>query len=49
MNADSKSNSIDEEGFYKLMQEGKVKDVLIYKDTEKADVFLTKEAIFNQI
>ena len=44
MNGDGKSNTIDEEGFYKLMQEGKVKDVLIYKDTEKADVFLTKAA-----
>ena len=44
MNGDSKSNTIDEEAFYKLMQEGKVKDILIYKDTEKADVFLTKAA-----
>ena len=44
MNGDGKSSTIDEEGFYKLMQEGKVKDVLIYKDTEKADVFLTKAA-----
>ena len=44
MNGDGKSNTIDEEDFYKLMVEGKVKDVLIYKDTEKADVFLTKAA-----
>lgn len=44
MGSDNAQSSIDEEGFYKLMQEGKVQDVLIYKDTEKADVFLTKEA-----
>ncbi len=44
LNGDGQSNTIDEEDFYKLMVEGKVKDVLIYKDTEKADVFLTKAA-----
>jgi cell division protease FtsH len=40
MNSDSTSNQIDEEAFYKLMEQGKVDNVLIYKDTEKADVFL---------
>lgn len=44
MNGDSNSNTIDEEGFYKLMEQGKVDNVLIYKDTEKADVFLTQAA-----
>ncbi len=44
INGDAKSSSIDEEEFYKLMVQGKIKDVLIYKDTEKADVFLTKAA-----
>lgn len=44
MNSETALNTIDEEGFYKLMSEGKVQDVLIYKDTEKADVFLTKQA-----
>ena len=44
MNSNADSNVIDEEGFYNLMQQGKVQDVLVYKDTEKADVFLTKEA-----
>ncbi|WHF50893.1 ATP-dependent zinc metalloprotease FtsH [Chryseobacterium gotjawalense] len=44
MNGDSSANSLDEEGFYTLMAEGKVQNVLIYKDTEKADVFLTPEA-----
>lgn len=43
MNSDS-SNTIDEEQFYVIMKEGKVDNILIYKDTEKADVFLTKEA-----
>jgi len=38
------TNTIDEEGFYQLMEQGKVDNVLIYKDTEKADVFLTKAA-----
>ncbi|MBU8883635.1 ATP-dependent zinc metalloprotease FtsH [Kaistella sp. DKR-2] len=44
LNGDSASNTIDEEGFYQLLQQGKVQDVMIYKDTEKADVFLTKAA-----
>uniref|UniRef100_UPI0035A074FA ATP-dependent zinc metalloprotease FtsH n=1 Tax=Kaistella sp. TaxID=2782235 RepID=UPI0035A074FA len=44
MSGDSSSNQIDEEAFYKMMEQGKVEDVLIYKDTEKADVFLTQAA-----
>lgn len=44
MNGDSGANTIDEEGFYQMMEQGKVDNVLIYKDTEKADVFLTKNA-----
>lgn len=44
MNSSSESNTINEEDFYKLMQQGKVQEVLVYKDTEKADVFLTKAA-----
>ena len=44
LNGDSASNTIDEEGFYQLLQQGKVQDVMIYKDTEKADVILTKAA-----
>lgn len=44
MNSDSASNQIDEEAFYQLMEQGKVEDVLIYKDTEKADVFLNQAA-----
>lgn len=44
MNSSSESNTIDEDAFYALMQQGKVEDVMVYKDTEKADVFLTKAA-----
>src|SRR5690606_28090769 len=44
MNSASCSNTLDEEGFYTLLQQGKIEDVLIYKDTEKADVLLTKAA-----
>lgn len=44
MNSDYSSNSLDEEGFFQLLQQGKIQDVMIYKDTEKADVFLTKAA-----
>ena len=44
MNSNSTSNTLDEEGFYKLLQQGKVDNILIYKDIEKADVFLTKAA-----
>lgn len=38
------AKTIDEDGFFREMQAGKVQNVIIYKDIEKADVFLTKEA-----
>jgi cell division protease FtsH len=38
------SKTIDEDGFFREMQAGKVQNIIIYKDIEKADVFLTKEA-----
>ncbi len=41
---DSNAKSIDEDGFFREMQAGKVQNIIIYKDTEKADVFLTKAA-----
>ena len=41
---DNNAKSIDEDSFFNIMQAGKVQNVLIYKDTEKADVFLTKAA-----
>lgn len=44
MNSNSNSNTLDEEGFYQLLQQGKVQNILIYKDIEKADVFLTNAA-----
>ncbi|MEN2433942.1 ATP-dependent zinc metalloprotease FtsH [Weeksellaceae bacterium A-14] len=40
----SEGKSIDEDEFYQLVQQGKVQEVLVYKDTDKADVFLTQEA-----
>ncbi len=36
--------TINEEGFFNLAKEGKVKEVIVYTDSEEADVFLTKEA-----
>ena len=44
MNSNSESNTINEGEFYKLMQQGKVQENLVYKDTEKVDVLLTKAA-----
>src|SRR5215813_2894952 len=38
------AKSIDEDGFFREMQAGKVQNIISYKDTEKADVFLTKAA-----
>lgn len=38
------AKSMDEDGFFREMQAGKVQNIIIYKDTEKADVFLTKAA-----
>lgn len=40
----SEGKSIDEDEFFQLVQQGKVQEVLVYKDTDKADVFLTQEA-----
>lgn len=42
---EQKSNStINEEGFFALMKQNKVKEVVIYTDTKDADVYLTPEA-----
>lgn len=40
----STGKEMSEEDFFKEMQAGKVQDIMIYKDTEKIDVFLTKNA-----
>ena len=36
--------NIDEKEFYGLVQQGKVSEVMVYRDSFKADVYLTKEA-----
>ena len=36
--------NIDEKEFYGLVQQGKVNEVMVYRDSFKADVYLTKEA-----
>lgn len=41
---DSMVKNIDEKAFYGLVQQGKVNEILVYKDNSKADVYLTKEA-----
>ena len=38
------SQSINENGFFALLKENKVEKVVVYTDTPRADVFLTKEA-----
>ncbi|MGV4414833.1 ATP-dependent zinc metalloprotease FtsH [Chryseobacterium sp. T1] len=44
MLGDSGGKTIDENDFYKLVQNGKVEEVMVYRDTYKADVFLNKAA-----
>ena len=41
---DSMVKNIDEKEFYGLVQQGKVSEVMVYRDSFKADVYLTKEA-----
>lgn len=41
---DSMVKNIDEKEFYGLVQQGKVNEVMVYRDSFKADVYLTKEA-----
>ena len=41
---DSMVKNIDEKEFYSLVQQGKVSEVMVYRDNYKADVYLTKEA-----
>lgn len=40
----SASKTINEEEYFSLMKQGKVQSIIIYKDIEKADVFLTQTA-----
>lgn len=41
---DSTGATINEEGFFKLMKEGKIEKVTVYTDAADADVYLTKAA-----
>ncbi|WP_300669769.1 ATP-dependent zinc metalloprotease FtsH [Soonwooa sp.] len=41
---DSNAKSIGENDFYKLVQSGKVGEVMVYRDTPKAEIFLNKAA-----
>ncbi|PZU86933.1 MAG: peptidase M41 [Chryseobacterium sp.] len=41
---DSMVKNIDEKEFYGLVQQGKVSEVMVYRDNFKADVYLTKAA-----
>lgn len=41
---DSMVKNIDEKEFYGLVQQGKVNEVMVYRDSFKADVYLTKDA-----
>lgn len=44
LNSSSSTKSIDEDAFFALMQQGKVKEVKVYRDIHSADVFLTSNA-----
>lgn len=39
----SDAKTMDEDGFFKDLQSGKVKNIIIYKDVEKVDAFLNKD------
>ncbi|UQB67843.1 ATP-dependent zinc metalloprotease FtsH [Epilithonimonas zeae] len=41
---DSMVKNIDEKDFYSLVQQGKVNEIMVFKDNSKADVYLTKAA-----
>lgn len=40
----SQGSAINEEGFFSLMKENKVREIVVYTDSKDADVFLTKDA-----
>lgn len=44
LTSSSSSKNIDENEFFGLLKEGKIKEVTVYRDTFKADVFLTSNA-----
>jgi len=44
LSSSSTVKSVDEDTFFGLMQQGKIKEIKVYRDTHKADIFLTSEA-----
>ena len=44
LGSSSSAKPIAEDTFFGLMQEGKVKEIKVFRDTHKADIFLTSEA-----
>ena len=44
LGSSSSAKPIDEDTFFGLMQEGKVKEIKVFRDTHKADIFLTSES-----
>ena len=44
LGSSSSAKPIDEDTFFGLMQEGKVKEIKVFRDTHKADIFLTSDA-----
>ena len=44
LNSSSSVKPIDEDTFFGLMQQGKIKEIKVYRDTHRADIFLTSEA-----
>ena len=44
LNPSSSVKPVDEDTFFGLMQQGKIKEIKVYRDTHKADIFLTSEA-----
>ena len=44
LGSSSFAKPIDEDTFFGLMQEGKVKEIKVFRDTHKADIFLTSDA-----
>ena len=44
LSSSSTVKPVDEDTFFSLMQQGKIKEIKVYRDTHKADIFLTSEA-----
>ena len=44
LSSSSTVKPVDEDTFFGLMQQGKIKEIKVYRDTHKADIFLTSES-----